>query len=99
MFSKMTVLPLLVAACAMAVSHAEAKGATPYRPLLALDATLTKFASEDGHKAELVKLRYFAGLSLPEAAAALGISRATAVRHWTYAKTWLYCEMEDAGHL
>jgi len=71
----------------------------PSEQLLALDEALTKFSSEDEQKAELVKLRYFAGLSLPEAAAALDISRATAVRHWTYAKTWLYCEMEDAGHL
>jgi DNA-directed RNA polymerase specialized sigma24 family protein len=44
----------------------------------------------------LVKLRYFAGLSIEEAAEALRISRATAVRHWTYAKACLYCAMEDA---
>jgi hypothetical protein len=37
-----------------------------------------------------VKLRYFAGLSLPDAAAALGISAATAKRHWVYARSWLY---------
>jgi len=51
---------------------------------------------EDPQKQKLVKLRYFAGMSVAEAAAALGISRATADRYWTYAKTWLYCELEDA---
>jgi RNA polymerase sigma factor (TIGR02999 family) len=73
--------------------------AAPSDRLLALDEALAKLASEDEQKAELVKLRYFAGLSLPETAAALGISRATAVRNWTYAKTWLYCEMEDIGQV
>jgi len=57
--------------------------------LLALDEALQKLAAEDKPKAELVKLRYFAGLSLEEAGDALGISRATANRHWTYALAWL----------
>jgi RNA polymerase sigma factor (TIGR02999 family) len=70
----------------------------PSDRLLALDEALAKLALEDPRKAELVKLRYFAGMSVTEAAAALGISRATADRYWTYAKTWLYCEMQDAGH-
>src|SRR5207253_8333470 len=48
-------------------------------------------AQHDPVKAELVKLRYFAGLSVEEAADLLGISRATADRYWRYAKTWLYC--------
>lgn len=64
--------------------------------LLALDAALEKLASESVQKAELVKLRYFAGLSHQAAAEALGISRATADRYWAYAKTFLYCEMEEA---
>ena len=55
--------------------------------------TLTKFAQEDPIKAQLVLLRYFAGLSVQEAADALGISRATADRYWAYARTWLYCEL------
>jgi RNA polymerase sigma factor (TIGR02999 family) len=63
--------------------------------LLALDEALTKLALEDPLKEQLVKLRYFAGLSVAESAAAMGISRATADRYWTYAKTWLYCEIED----
>ena len=48
-------------------------------------------AQEDPKKAELVKLRYFTGLSVQEAAEVLGISRATADRYWAYAKVWLYC--------
>ena len=61
--------------------------------LVALDAALEKFAAEDPAKAELVKLRYFAGLTAEQAAAVLGISRATAARHWTYARAWLYHAM------
>ncbi len=64
--------------------------------LLALDDALSKLAGEDPQKAMLVKLRYFAGMSVAEAVVVLGISRATADRYWTYVKTWLYCEMEDA---
>jgi RNA polymerase sigma factor (TIGR02999 family) len=58
--------------------------------LLALDEALQQFEREDPLKAQLVKLRYFAGLSLAEAAEALGISVATAKRHWVYARSWLY---------
>jgi RNA polymerase sigma factor (TIGR02999 family) len=64
--------------------------------LLALDEALTKLAAEDPAKAQLVSLRYFAGLSVQEAADALGISRATADRYWSYARTWLFCEL--GGH-
>jgi RNA polymerase sigma factor (TIGR02999 family) len=64
--------------------------------LLALDKALHKLAAESPEKAELVKLRYFAGLSHQEAAHALGISRATADRYWAYAKVFLHCAMEDA---
>jgi RNA polymerase sigma factor (TIGR02999 family) len=58
--------------------------------LLALDEALTEFAKKHPDKAELVKLRYFAGLTVAEAAQALGISTSTADRHWTYARAWLY---------
>ncbi|HVK11126.1 MAG TPA: ECF-type sigma factor [Gemmataceae bacterium] len=58
--------------------------------LLALDEALRQFEAEEPLRARLVKLRYFAGLSIPEAAAALGISVATAKRHWVYARSWLY---------
>ena len=61
--------------------------------LLALDEALTKLAEEDAVKAELVTLRYFAGLKVDEAAAILGISRATADRYWSFARAWLYHEI------
>ncbi len=57
--------------------------------LLALDAALTRLAVEDPAAARVVELRHFAGLSIEEAATALGLSRATAYRHWTYARAWL----------
>ena len=66
--------------------------------LLALDDALTRLAGEEPAKAELVKLRFFAGLSTPEAAAALDISCATAERWWAFARTWLFSELrEDTG--
>ena len=58
--------------------------------LLALDEALTEFARKHPDKAELVKLRYFAGLTVDEAAKSLGISPSTADRHWTFARAWLY---------
>jgi RNA polymerase sigma factor (TIGR02999 family) len=58
--------------------------------LLALDEALGRLAAEDPGKAELVKLLYFAGLNLEEAAAAQGISRTTAYRHWLFARAWLH---------
>ena len=64
--------------------------------LLALDDALTRFAVEEPAKAELVKLRFFAGLSTPEAAAALGVSVATAERWWAFARTWLYADLSEA---
>jgi RNA polymerase sigma factor (TIGR02999 family) len=66
--------------------------------MLALDDALAKLAGEDPVKAELVKLRCFAGLSHQEAAQALGISRPTADRYWAYAKTRLYCEIFESEH-
>ena len=62
----------------------------PAGQLLALDEALKRFDQEDPQKARLVKLRFFAGLSIEEAAETLGISRATASRHWTYARAWLH---------
>jgi len=66
--------------------------------LLALDEALTRFAALEPAKAELVKLRYFAGLSIDEAAEVLGISRSTAKRYWVYARAWLLAEIHD-GYL
>jgi RNA polymerase sigma factor (TIGR02999 family) len=65
----------------------------PSDDLVAVHETLELLAHHDPLKAELVKLRYFAGLSVEEAADLLGISRATADRYWRYAKTWLYCAL------
>jgi DNA-directed RNA polymerase specialized sigma24 family protein len=61
--------------------------------LMALDEALTRLAGEDAAAAEVVKLRYFAGLTIERAAEALGISVRTANRHWAYAKAWLYGEL------
>ena len=58
--------------------------------LLALDEAITALGREDPVKAELVRLRYFAGLTLEEAAACLGISLATVKRQWAVARAWLY---------
>jgi RNA polymerase sigma factor (TIGR02999 family) len=69
----------------------------PSQDLEALDVALDKLAEEDPAKAELVKLRFFAGLTMPEIAQVLKISLATAERHWTYARTWLYAELKDRG--
>jgi RNA polymerase sigma factor (TIGR02999 family) len=69
--------------------------AAPSLDLLALDQALSRLAETEPAKAELVKLRFFAGLTMPEAAAALGISLATAERYWTFAKSWLYAELAD----
>jgi RNA polymerase sigma factor (TIGR02999 family) len=62
----------------------------PDDELLDLDAALQALAKSEPDKAELVKLRFFVGLSENEAADTLGISRATASRHWTYARAWLF---------
>jgi RNA polymerase sigma factor (TIGR02999 family) len=67
------------------VELADLPAATPPDDLLDLDAAL-----------DVVKLRFFAGLTVPEVAAALGISVATAERHWAFARTWLFAELNDA---
>jgi RNA polymerase sigma factor (TIGR02999 family) len=68
----------------------------PPETLLTLDEALTRFAQEDPAKAELVKLRYFAGLTIPQTAEALGISKATAERYWSYARAWLFHEINKS---
>jgi len=73
----------------------------PVRPppddVLALDEALTRLAVEDSAAAQVVQLHFFAGLSIDEAAEALNISRATAYRHWSYARAWLRCAIGGAG--
>ena len=61
--------------------------------LLGVNEALSRLAEIDATKAELVKLRYFAGLTIPEAAAVLGIGISTAEKYWTYAKCWLRAEI------
>lgn len=63
--------------------------------LLTVNDSLEKFAAQEKEKAELVKLRYFAGLTIAEAAEALGISEPTAKRWWTYARAWLYSDLKS----
>jgi RNA polymerase sigma factor (TIGR02999 family) len=72
---------------ALSVADAPAEG------LLALDEVLGRLEAIDGVAAQVVKLRFFSGLSMPEAAAALGLSLRTAERNWTYARTWLHREL------
>lgn len=65
----------------------------PSEHLLNLDEALTGLEAADPEAARLVNLRYFAGLSMPEAAAALGVPLRTAERNWTFARTWLHREL------
>ena len=67
----------------------------PSLDLVALDDALTRLAAIEPAKAALVKLRFFAGLTMPQSAVALGVSLATAERYWTFAKAWLYSELAD----
>ena len=64
--------------------------------LLAVHEALNKFTARDPVKAELVKLRYFAGLTIDEAAKVLGISAPTAKRYWTFARAWLFREISES---
>jgi RNA polymerase sigma factor (TIGR02999 family) len=68
-----------------------------HEDLIALDDALNRLAAEYPQQAELVKLRYFAGLTLPQAADALGIAERTAGRHWAFARAWLRHEIEGSG--
>jgi RNA polymerase sigma factor (TIGR02999 family) len=70
----------------------------PPEELLALDDALARLAAEDTDAARIVDLHFFAGLSIDEAADALGVSRATAYRHWAYARAWLRCELGGEGN-
>ncbi|MFC1765248.1 sigma-70 family RNA polymerase sigma factor [Planctomycetota bacterium] len=65
----------------------------PSTDMIALDEAITKLSEEDQTVAELVRLRYFAGLTLGQTANVLGVSRRTADRYWAYARAWLYQEV------
>jgi RNA polymerase sigma factor (TIGR02999 family) len=67
---------------------------TPDR-VLAVDESLARLAGEDRTAAEVLKLRYFAGMSVDEAARVLGIHRATAYRHWSYARAWVRADLKS----
>jgi RNA polymerase sigma factor (TIGR02999 family) len=69
----------------------------PAEDLVALDEALDRLAAKDPVKAELVKLRHFAGLTIEQAAQALGISPTTANRYWAYARAWLHQEITRAA--
>ncbi|MCP4709655.1 MAG: sigma-70 family RNA polymerase sigma factor [Planctomycetes bacterium] len=69
----------------------------PSDDLIALDEALTKLSKKDKIKAELVKLRYFAGLTIEQTAQILDISPATANRYWDYARTWLRWEIVNSN--
>jgi RNA polymerase sigma factor (TIGR02999 family) len=67
----------------------------PDERLLAIDEAIDRLLEEDSQAAELVKLRFFAGFSITEAAEVLGISRSTAYAQWAYARAWLQCKVES----
>jgi RNA polymerase sigma factor (TIGR02999 family) len=75
-------------------NHLDIAAPEPNLDVLAVHDALQRFEQEDPRKAELVKLRYFAGLTIPQAAEALGISSTTADRHWAYARAWLHAELK-----
>lgn len=78
------------------IQDMEIAAATTDDQLLAIDEALAKLAAEQPLKAELVKLRFFAGMSIEEASDVLRISEATAKRWWAYARAWLFAEMKRA---
>ena len=79
----------------MDVQEMEIAAAMMDDDLLAVNAALERFATQDQQKAELVKLRYFTGLTINEAAEILGVSPPTAKRWWAYARAWLHKEIAD----
>ena len=77
------------------LEHVQLATDMPPDQLLLLNESIERLASEDGIAAQLVRLRYYAGLSLEQTAEVLGISVATAYRHWAYARAWLHCALEE----
>ena len=75
------------------LDQAEAVAAAPPDVLLALDEALQRLSQHDPVAGKLVQLRYFAGLSIEQAAEVLGLSTATAYRHWTFARAWLHAQL------
>jgi RNA polymerase sigma factor (TIGR02999 family) len=81
----------------LSLEAAESLVKAPSEDLAALDEALTRLTAHDPVKADVVKLRFFAGLTMPEVAQSLDISLATAERYWSYARLWLYAELTEAG--
>jgi RNA polymerase sigma factor (TIGR02999 family) len=77
----------------VSISEAEPAAGPTSEEVLALDEALTRFALEEPEAGRIVELRYFAGCSIDEAAGIVGVSRATANRHWAYARAWLRCAL------
>ena len=77
----------------MALDEVEIPAPADEDELLAVNDALDRFAAVDAQKAELVKLRYFVGMTIEEAARALEISEPTAKRWWAYARAWLFSEI------
>src|SRR5438477_242879 len=81
-----------------AIERGDPNAASQLLPLVAdelrrLADALTRLAAEDADAAEVVKLHFFAGLTLEQVAEALGVSRATVYRNWAYARAWLHCAL------
>ena len=79
------------------LENVEIAAPEPSFDFLAVNDALERFEKIDGLKASLVKLRYFAGLTIPQAAQALGISATTADRYWSYARAWLHAELKKGS--
>jgi RNA polymerase sigma factor (TIGR02999 family) len=79
------------------LEEAELLAPEPREDVLALDEVLTELADSDRAAADLVQLRYFGGLSIPDAAHVLGVSPRTAKRMWTFARAWLLERLQGAG--
>ena len=78
-----------------ALNESQLEFAVPSEEILAVDEALTKLEEEDPHLAKIVMLRYFAGMTIPETASALGVSTSTLDRHWQCAKAWLHREISE----
>jgi RNA polymerase sigma factor (TIGR02999 family) len=78
------------------LGQVDVAAASDDQTLLAVDEALDRLTAESPERAQLVKLRYFVGLSLAETAEVLGISESTAKRQWNYVRAWLYRELQEA---
>jgi len=79
------------------LEEAELLAPEPREDVLAVDEALTELAATDRAAADLVQLRYFGGLSIPDAAQVLGVSPRTAKRLWTFARAWLWERLQGGG--